>query len=308
MYKLKLTLLIIFIQYLHPSSPRALPHHKLGSHDVVVEDTKEDTKPDDTKEDTKPDMDLPPTIIEVNEEVKAHIDRDVTDFEELKARIYLLEMHLKQISQNNAVEENKDFVEDTDQKLKQIDYEVIEPLEEKLRNLKAQVKIHNLELDAEYRNAANAEVETSETLFRKSNDALKVLEAEVAAVWGKISKSEVTETVLEEDPQNAGQKMSDNVGNDDARKAKGLNPYEDWAKKSLEKRIKEHKAEEELVDITSELNEPSAYIDISHPYLIPGMTMLVFLLLCSGLVYKLARRKKAAGRVLSQVCHLLCIW
>jgi hypothetical protein len=64
-------------------------------------------------------------VIEDNELAKEQIEKDIADFEELKARIYLLEIHLRQIAKYNSLKENKEFVEDIDITLKHIDFKVI---------------------------------------------------------------------------------------------------------------------------------------------------------------------------------------
>jgi len=270
---------------------------------------------------------LPHVVIEENEAAEDNVEKDIVGFEELKARIYLVEMHLKQIMQYKSAEESR-FVDETDKKLKEIDYKLIEPFKEKLLSLKTEISKHNLELENDFGTLVDAGIEDAKNSIRISDERLKILEKEVAKVWKKATNSEEgaslvnEELVIDKDDKkdatndkNAS-KDKKNYKNDDASKDKKdaandkndgietvrIDPFDQFQMNpNMEKHVKGHEENMKLVD--HEISK--TYFAISHPssdpYLVPGLSLLMFLLVCSAMVYKLARgRKSSANRIVSQ--------
>ena len=244
-------------------------------------------------------------VIEDNELAKEQIEKDIEDFEELKARIYLLEIHLRQIAKYNSVEENNKFVEETDNTLKEIEFKVIKPSEEKLIKLKTQIKESNLEIEDELRSSADAIVQNSEISIQESREKLKVMEKVVEQVWEESDQSEKIKLAKTRDDLKT---PVDGVG-DGFVKMERLNSYELKSRDNLYKHQRLHEDEDELAKVTSTLDEAVKYLDRSsvafsslHPFLIPGLSMLVFLFMCSAVAFTLTRRRgRVASRIVSQV-------
>ena len=227
-------------------------------------------------------------VIEDNELAKEQIEKDIADFEELKARIYLLEIHLRQIAKYNSVEENNKFVEESDNTLKEIEFKVIKPSEEKLIKLKTQIKESNLEIEDKLR-----------------REKLKVMEKVVEQVWEESDQSEKIKLAKTRDDLKT---PVDGVG-DGFVKMERLNSYELKSRDNLYKHQRLHEDEDELAKVTSTLDEAVKYLERSsvafsslHPFLIPGLSMLVFLFMCSAVAFTLTmRRGRVASRIVSQV-------
>jgi len=257
--------------------------------------------------DIKVDSDLHHSgaAIEDNELAEEEIEKDMIDFEELKARIYLLEIHLRQIAKYNSLKENDKFVKETDATLKEIDYEVIKPSEEKLMKLRTQIKESNLELEDELRSSADFIVKDSEISIQESREKLKVMEKDLEKVWEESDESEKIKLAKTRDDLN---KPIDGVG-DGFVKKEGINSYDEMkSRNNLYKHQRLHEDENKLAQVTSELDEAGKHLDLSsvaysslHPFLIPGLTMLVFLFLCSAVAFTLTRRRGVvASRMVSQ--------
>ena len=203
------------------------------------------------------------------------------------------------------MEENNKFVEESDNTLKEIEFKVIKPSEEKLIKLKTQIKESNLEIEDELRSSADAIVQNSEISIQESREKLKVMEKVVEQVWEESDQSEKIKLAKTRDDLKT---PVDGVG-DGFVKMERLNSYELKSRDNLYKHQRLHEDEDELAKVTSSLDETVKYLDLSsvafsslHPFLIPGLSMLVFLFLCSAVAFTLTmRRGRVASRIVSQV-------
>jgi len=300
-------LLILFVNSIFHdlTSSRALPQEKLGDNQgvaVAVTDSRSEN--------------LFHAVIAENEAVKDNVEKDIVGFEELKARIYLIEMHLKQIMQYKSAEESG-YVDETDKTLKEIDYKSIEPFEEKLLSLKTQISNHNLELEKDFGTLVNAGLEDAENSFQFSYEKLRILEEEVTKLWKEATNSEEAASLVNEelslphkdvtidkdDGTSKDKKDSTNVEKDATIDGKYTVRFDPFAQfkidTNMEKHIKDHEENMKLDD--HEIRRSSTYFAFSHPYLVPGLSMLVFLMICSAMVCHLSRRRKSsASRIVSQ--------
>lgn len=230
--------------------------------------------------------------IEENEKAEDQAIKEITSFNELEARIYLVEVHLKQIAEYDNLNQIK-FVNETDMELKKIDFEFLKPIEEKLLKLKSDIKQHNLELEDEYRLTLNGDMKNFDKLINENEEKLEIIEREVSEVLREVVKHPKEEIVTVDDQTSPDAQNS----NDDVVTKTIGNRYEQMqTMKGMEKHFNNHKDSDQT---SSRQSQNSKYLEMSHPYLVPGLTMMVFLLLCSGLVYKLARRK--SNKFMSEV-------
>jgi len=229
--------------------------------------------------------------IEDNELAKAHIDMDINDFEDLKAKLVLLEKNLRQNADFDLVE-NEELV-DTDNMLKDIGFQILEPYEDKLKALKSQIVKSNSKLNDDTLATIETVIENAEIFLQTSRERLSEVE------------------VLEEEWENAEkEEIESNVENNDESNLKLVKINQDMVKggQLLYEQLrrgkinKEHlKAHEDEADLAGHTLHTSTGISSSlHPFLTPGLTMLVFLLLCSAVAYKLTRKRRGASRLVSQ--------
>jgi len=299
---------LLLLQSLHLAAPNAISLDRFGF-SVKTQAAEEEKDAEDLKEvdnEVNTDLHYPIIAIEDNELAIEEIDKDITDFEELKARIYLLDIHLRQIAKYNALKKNDKFVKETDTTLKEIDFKVIKPSEEKLMKLKTQIKESNLELEDELRSKADVIVKDSDISIKESREKLEVMEKELEKVWEESDQSEMIKLAKARDDLN---KHIDAAVGDGAVKMEGINSYDELkSRNNLYNHQRVHEDEDKLAQVTSELDDAAKYLDSSsaaygssHPFLIPGLTMLVFLFLCSAVAFTMTRRRGVvASRMVSQ--------
>merc|ERR1719318_1329278 len=118
------------------------------------------------------------------------------------------------------------------------------------------------------------------------------MEKDLEKVWEESDESEKIKLAKTRDDLN---KPIDGVG-DGFVKKEGIYSYD------------EMKSRNKLAQVISELDEAGKHLDLTsvaysslHPFLIPGLTMLVFLFLCSAVAFTLTRRRGVvASRMVSQ--------
>eukprot|EP00092_Neocalanus_flemingeri_P094269 GFUD01119862.1.p1 GENE.GFUD01119862.1~~GFUD01119862.1.p1 ORF type:complete len:546 (-),score=157.24 GFUD01119862.1:69-1706(-) len=226
-----------------------------------------------------------------SELTKAHIDMEIKDFEELKAKIVLLENHLRQHA-NFSIVPSEELVE-TDHMLKDMDVKILEPYENKLKALKNHIK--NEEIDDISLPFIETIVKNAE--FFLDNSRVRLNDVENLEKEWESSEEEVRIESMEENV----------VGGDDQSDIH--NPYEEFKRENIyDKHRRVHDDEVNLALLNADINEAVETQDSSslaysslHPYLTPGLTMLVFLLLCSVVAWKLTKRRRVASRMVSQV-------
>eukprot|EP00092_Neocalanus_flemingeri_P033054 GFUD01035948.1.p1 GENE.GFUD01035948.1~~GFUD01035948.1.p1 ORF type:complete len:380 (-),score=123.89 GFUD01035948.1:174-1313(-) len=226
-----------------------------------------------------------------SELTKAHIDMEIKDFEELKAKIVLLENHLRQHA-NFSIVPSEELVE-TDHMLKDMDVKILEPYENKLKALKNHIK--NEEIDDISLPFIETIVKNAE--FFLDNSRVRLNDVENLEKEWESSEEEVRIESMEENV----------VGGDDQSDIH--NPYEEFKRGNIyDKHRRVHDDEVNLALLNADINEAVETQDSSslaysslHPYLTPGLTMLVFLLLCSAVAWKLTKRRRVASRMVSQM-------
>ena len=166
-----------------------------------------------------------------------------------------------------------------------------------------------------------------------NDDTLGTIETviENAEIFLQTSRERLSEVeVLEEEWENAEkEEIESNVENNDESNLKLVKINQDMVKggqllyeqlrrgKINKEHLKAHEDEADIdlvsVDIKGAGNTLHTSTGISsslHPFLTPGLTMLVFLLFCSAVAYKLTRKRRGASRLVSQVQsgNISCWW
>jgi len=238
--------------------------------------------------------------IEDNELAKAHIDMDINGFEDLKDKLVFLENKLRQHADFDLAE-NEELV-DTDNMLKNIGFQILEPYEDKLKALKSQIVQSNSKLNDDTLAIIETVIENAEIFLQTSRERLSEVE------------------VLEEEWENAEKKeIESKIENNDESDLKMVNINQDMVKggqllyeqlrrgKINEEHLKAHEDEADLALVSVDIKGAGDTLHTStgissslHPFLTPGLTMLVFLLLCSAVAYKLTRKRRVANRLVSQ--------
>jgi len=238
--------------------------------------------------------------IEDNELAKAHIDMDINDFEDLKAKLVLLEKNLRQNADFDLVE-NEELV-DTDNMLKDIGFQILEPYEDKLKALKSQIVKSNSKLNDDTLATIETVIENAEIFLQTSRERLSEVEV-LEEEWENAEKEEIESNVENNDESNL--KLV-KINQDMVKGGQLL--YEQLRRGKINKEhLKAHEDEADLdlvsVDIKGAGNTLHTSTGISsslHPFLTPGLTMLVFLLFCSAVAYKLTRKRRVGNRLVSQ--------
>ena len=236
--------------------------------------------------------------IEDNEEARAHVDMDINDFEDLKDQIIILLERLRYQAVIDLVG-NEELVK-TEKLLIDINDKILEPTENNLKSLRSQIVKSNLELDDEFRTLVEATFENYEKFLNTSRARLDEVE-ELEEIWEN-EEAEYIENIAEENDD----VHVDNYENEaikDYTESDADNSYNQFKSRNIyDKHIDAH--EDETKMLNSDLSEAAdTLISFSsmHPYLTPGLTMLVFLLMCSAVAYKLTRKTRRARRLVSQV-------